>query len=321
VVTFQVSTTAEETPTQKNWWVTIAKTLMSLVGIGAAMVMLWHTDFHAVRTFGAWLVLTVALEGVRVCSEAVATRMLHGDAVKVPWWPLLRAHMVGYAVAMTVPAGRAVAEGAKSYMLAPWTQGPRAAATGVANQSLVLASTGSIALLWSLPSFLLGLNKLAVTSLIQGIVLISMGLGLVAVARSAKLHAWASERYPQAVARIDGARTLIAPESYVRAWGFFLVHRGTQTVQILILMGALGHWSVMRAMAMAGAMIVGVSVGVAVPGQLGAVGGALVMVGPLVGVAGEQALAIALVLHAGQFVWIIVGFVVSALMRVSRTTT
>ena len=65
--------------------------------------------------------------------------MLNEAAVRVPWGQHLRAHVVGYALAMTMPSGRTVAEAAKAVMLAPWTGGGQNVGVAVTNQSLVMA--------------------------------------------------------------------------------------------------------------------------------------------------------------------------------------
>jgi hypothetical protein len=93
------------------------------------------------------------------------------------------------------------------------------------------------------------------------------------------------------------------------------MHRMVQAVQLFLLLGALGRWEPRTALALTGAAIVGVTLGTALPGQLGAIGAALALAGPSVGVPAPTALAMALVLHAGQFAWAAVGIALWAITR------
>ena len=147
----------------------LAHTASGALGLAAVAVTLAHTDFSALRRFGAWAALVIAVEGLRIGAEAVATRALHGDAVRVPWVHLLRAHGVGYALANTLPAGRSLAETAKAVMLAPWATGARSAGVAATNQALVLISTGTLSAVWALPAHALGHATLATTQVYTGV--------------------------------------------------------------------------------------------------------------------------------------------------------
>jgi hypothetical protein len=296
-------------------WKQHAHVALGLVGFGAALAMLRHTDLAALRAFGAWAGFAVAVEGVRVLMEALATRSLHGTAVRVPGWTLLRAHAVGYAIAMTMPAGRTVAEASKAVMLAPWTGTGRSVGVAATNQALVMLSTGLVALPCALAAAAYGHPTLAATAAVQGVALVGLGGGLLAMVRSRTIAAWVGRRAPRLAEVAAGAGDGARVPGVGRALACFVVHRGVQAAQVAALLGALGLGGATRALALTGASIVGTSVGVAVPGQLGAIGGAMALAGPGLGVAVERALAVALVLHAAQFTWVAVGFGVWAATR------
>jgi hypothetical protein len=296
-------------------WKQHAHVALGLVGLGAALAMLRHTDLGALRTFGPWAAFAVAVEGVRVLAESLATRSLHGPEVRVPWWTLLRAHLVGYALAMTMPAGRTVAEASKAVLLAPWTGTARSVGVAATNQALVMLSTGLVSLPCAIAAWAYGHRALAATVAVQGVTLVGLGGGMLAMVRSRTIAAWAGRRIPRLAAMAAGASESARVPGVGRALGCFVVHRSVQALQLGVLLRTLGLGGVVRALALTGASIVGTSVGVAVPGQLGAIGGAMALAAPGLGVAAAQALAMALVIHAAQFTWVALGFAVWTFTR------
>src|SRR5262249_686047 len=94
-------------------------------GVGAS------TLFGILRASARWLPLLFAIDALRVAAEAVVTRSLSARVRRrVPLGELARIHVVGYAVAMTMPAGRAAGEAVKAAMLARFVGLPEAAAIG-----------------------------------------------------------------------------------------------------------------------------------------------------------------------------------------------
>lgn len=283
--------------------------VFGVLGVGAAIVMLWHTDFHALRRFGVWAALVVCVEGTRVLAEAIATRSLHGEAVRVPVYPLVRAHLTGYALANTLPAGRAVAEAAKAVMLAPWAEGGRSAVVAATNQSMVLLATGSVSMAWSVAAWGIGRGTLAWTVCLQGVTIFVLGAGLLTMVRSRAIAEQVIKRFPSVLSLVGAPPSHWKMGSVPTAFACFAFHRAVQAAQLFVLLGALGRWDAPRALALAGAAIVGTTVGVVTPGQVGAVGGALALAAPAVGIPVAQALAMALVLHASQFAWASLGII------------
>ncbi len=296
----------------------IVQVALAAAGVGAALVMLGHTDFHALRRFGPWAAVVLGIEGTRILAEALATRSLHGDAVRVPWYPLLRAHAAGYALANTLPAGRSVAEATKAVMLAPWAEVGRSAGVAATNQSLVLLAAGALSVAWSFAARSLDQSALAWTVAVQGATVVGLGAALLSVVRSQAIASWVGVRFPRAAATVAGARDGARARGLPVAFVCFAYHRAAQALQLFLLLGALGRWDTTRALALAGAAIVGTTVGVVTPGQVGAVGGALALAGPGVGVPAPQALAMALMIHAAQFSWASFGIVLWSTTRRPR---
>ncbi len=299
-------------------WKQHAHVALGLIGLGVTLAMLRYTDLDALRSFGPWAVFAIAIEGTRVLAETAATRALLGSPVKVPWTVLLRAHLVGYSFAMTMPAGRTVAEAAKAALLAPWLGTARSVGVAATNQALVMLSTGLVALACALAAYLQRHPALAVAVTVQGATLVALGGGLLAVVRSRSLATWVRRRFPRVAdvtTETDGGASA---RGVTAALGCFVFHRSVQALQLGALLHSLGRGGVGRTLALTGASIVGTSVGVAVPGQLGTIDGAMALAARGLSLAPSQALAIALVVHAAQFSWVALGFAVWALTRGSR---
>ena len=288
---------------------------LGLAGLAGALVMVRHTDFDAVRAFGRWVVLVVAVEGLRVFAEAMATRCLLGREVRLPWWPLLRVHLTGYAIAMIMPAGRSVAEASKAVMLRRWLTTERCAGVGATNQALVMLAAGVVALPCALAALAAAHVVLAGAIAVQALSLLVAGGGLLAMLRSQRFTTWVARRLPRAAAVVRGAGEGAQVPGVPGALGWFALHRGVQAFQIGVLLATLHRFEPLRTFALTGASIVGTSVGVAVPGQLGVVGGALALAAPGLGLTAAQGLALALVLHAAQLAWVVVGFAVWTVTR------
>lgn len=296
----------------------VAHYALGAAGLIAAAVMARHSDVGALRAFGPWAVFVVVVEGARVVAEALATRALVGGSV--PWGPLLRAHAAGYALAMTMPAGRSVAEAAKATVLAPWIGAGRSVGVAATNQSLVMASTGAVALACAVPAAALGHANLARAVVLQGVALVAFGGALLATVRSPAVAAWVGAKLPRLAAMAGGASEGARAPGVPRAAWWFAAHRIVQGAQLFAMLAAIGRPDPVVAAALLGASIIGTSVGVAVPGQLGAVGASLALAAPGLGVSAAVALSMALVIHAAQLAWVIVGLAVWTVARRSSVT-
>lgn len=296
-------------------WTRHLHVALGLLGLGAAVLMLRHTDFDAVRGFGWCALLVVALEALRVLAETLATRALLGSDHHVPWWPLLRVHLGGYAVAMIMPAGRTVAETSKALMLRRWLPSERCAGVGATNQALVMLATGLVAAPCAGAAWLYGHTTLAGAVAVQAASLIAAGGGMLAMLRSAPLTTWVAARLPRVASLVHGAGRGARVPGTPRALAWFAVHRSVQALQLAILLATLDACAPLRVLAIMGASIVGTSVGVAVPGQLGVIGGALALSAPGLALREAQGLALALMLHAAQLTWVLIGFTVWTVSR------
>ena len=278
------------------------RALFALAGLGAAALLARHTDLRALRAIGPWFAAVVALEGTRILLELQASRALYGDDAAVPFARLLRVQAAGYAMAMALPAGRTAAEAAKAVVLAGSLGAARAASAGAALQGATLLGVAAMSVPCGLAARALGAHGVATALAVQSVALGAAGVALLVALRSARAAAWLRRGWPSAPtpAHLDTA-------TLVRACAWMTAHRAVPALECALLLAVSGCPGALRALGLQGAAMLGATAGDAVPGQLGALGGAMALAAPHLGVPTGTALATAAALHGAQLVWVLVG--------------
>jgi hypothetical protein len=291
--------------------------VFGVVGLGALGLLVRgvgaQTLLAVLRASARWLPLLLALDALRVVAEAAATYAISEPVRRrVPRGELARIHVVGYAVAMSMPAGRATAETVKAAMLARFIGAPEAAAVGVANQATSLLG-GAIG---ALPSvvvalWLTGLSPL--TLAFATFVVFTTGafavlqvacrrpeLGDVVLRRFRRM-AQATAAFREALARIPVAPPLATLAA--------LASRAVVVVELGLLLRVLGgRHGAGEALLAQGVIVAGGAVGDFVPGQLGATDGAFALAAPYLGLALVDGVAISVLLHTLQAMWAVIGW-------------
>jgi hypothetical protein len=288
-----------------------------VVGLGALFLLVRGVGLPVLlgilRALARWLPLLFALDVLRLVGEAVTTWSLSERVRRrVPLGELVRIHIVAYAIAMNMPAGRAAAETVKAAMLAPFIGVPEAAAVGAANQttSMLGGILGGIpcvvAALW-----ITGLSPL--TAAFAGFVLVTLvgytalqiacrtrGLGSALLDRFTRME-HATGTFHEAIARIP----VVPPVGTLAAF----LGRVVVAVQLAVLLFALGgEHGVGAALLAQGVGLVGGTLGDLVPGQLGATDGAFALAAPYLGVALASGVALSVMLHCVQAMWAVIGW-------------
>lgn len=275
-----------------------------------------------------WLPALLVLDLLRIGADAHATWLAYGArASAIPVARLLRAQLIANAVTYLAPAGRTAAEATKAMLLARYTSWPEATAAAALMQALALFGGAVI----SLPCFLaagvaLGFSaKITLLILAQGVGVTLTGLAVRGASRSSGLAAWLGRLRFRRVA--EGAQEFRAVSRGgrlvpLRPLLSVSVGRAFQVAQVGIIAHAVGvpHVTVLRALLAQGVNMVALAVGVLVPGQLGATDGAFALSAEALGTTMPRALAIALVSHVLQVIWIVVGSLVPTAWRVDGVT-
>jgi hypothetical protein len=258
----------------------------------------------ALARVGPSLPLALALEAAIVATSGCSLGALYraGGGRPPPrafWWAVL----VGHGLAVTLPAGRLVAEGWKAARLAPFTDGPRAAAGAVGYQAATLLANALGAIVAviaverrcgaSAPTAAVGLFAGAMVALGAAVAL----AGRAAVGRRLGARFEAARAAGEAFDAAYGA----AAEGLGRAVAWETLGRVLQCAQVGALRAALGAATgPVDVAATWGLVLAGAAAGDLLPAQLGATDAALALAAGRVGLGGGDALALTLALHAAQ---------------------
>jgi hypothetical protein len=271
-----------------------------------------------------WLPLALVIEGMRIATEVAATRSLAGrGASAIPRSELLRAHLVGYAVTLLMPAGRAAAEALKASMLSPYIGGARAAAIATKNQSLSLLATAAVSVPCAIATFAVaGFSPVPVAIALHTVALVVAGVSLQLVARHAGLLAWLARRLPRVAEAARAYQDAVRDQRAVPAFALaaFVANRALQVVGLGLLIAAVGGpLGPLEALVGQGVEFVGATVGDLVPAQLGATDGAFALAASVLRISVADAVALSLLVHAVQLAWAALG-ALGALAWPSRIT-
>ncbi|MRG96555.1 UPF0104 family protein [Polyangium spumosum] len=285
----------------------VVASLVRQAGAGALVAIL--------RGAAPWLPLVVALELLRVGTDALATYAAYGDRAKMLSVPALaRASLVARAVSSIAPAGRAAAEATKAALLAPWAGPAAATAAGATVQAVTLVSGGIISVPCAAAAYALsGASAITLALVLHAALLVLAGTLLRVVMRASWFGALARRVSRRAGERVvvfqERAReTRLLPPGPVAV---MLVGRVIQVAQYAILARAVGAATgASRALVAQGANMVSLAVGAFVPAQVGVSEGAFAWSADVLGATVPQAVAIAMLCHALEAVFVAVGAIV-----------
>jgi len=259
--------------------------------------------------------LVLALEGARLACTILALRALY--ACPVPGGPLVRAGLIGYAVMGLVPAGRAVAEVARAALLARYVGAGRAAVAAVRIQvasllanafiSIPAAAAAWLSIVAGAPTWL----ALAIAG--NFVLTLAVGLVVLSVSARAGLGSWAGRVF-RAKAFGDQVESVLEREPLwpFAAIAWEILGRLLQVVQYAVLLACVGGVPTLRlSLVSVGIHLVGAAVGDLLPAQLGSTEGNFTLAASALALPVASAVAIALLAHLAQLVWVIAGSLVS----------
>jgi Lysylphosphatidylglycerol synthase TM region len=258
------------------------------------------------------LPLAAAIEGARIGAEALAARSLF-CAIKrpIPLSVLSRAQLFGYSVGNLLPVGRVAAEVSKATVLSSHAPLADTSAVGTAVQAIHLLASAIILV----PCIAAARSShaslaLAATLLVQCAVLAGAGGALLIGARFAPASGGAFRRLPRVSAALEQFRSALRrlPSFPGAALGWVLVNRLLQVVLIALLLSAVGATlSLARPFVGQAVVITGATAFDFVPGQVGALEGAFGLFAKSMDLTVPAAVAVALLIHVIQFLWVLLG--------------
>ena len=277
----------------------------------------------ALRSSARWLPLLFALELGRVATEMWASRSLSASVrARVPFAELARAHVIGYAVACVMPAGRAAGEAVKAAMMSRFVGAPEAAAVGAANQSSAMLGGALAAVPCVIAAYwITGWSALTGGLLVFTIVSLAIvaafqiacrrrDVGGALIRRITKMEE-SSTSFEAAIGRIPPV-PLVATIAALTSRAFFAIELA---VLLYATAGAVGFGRTWLAL---GVSLVGGAVGDMVPGQLGASDGAFALAAGTLGITAADGVAIAMTQHVVQLTWGVLGWTLPLVWRSPR---
>jgi hypothetical protein len=295
---------------------TPGRILTALLGLGVVGALCAHVDFnkvHDVLLRSAWLFPWILLlEALILGCTMMGLRSLYGeDKERIPKRVLIHAGLVGYAVMGLVPVGRAFAESTRAYILAKYSNGPRAASAAVRLQGAALLAIALISipasfamhhvLGWALPTLLI-IGNFALTTV--------LGFGLLFAARkvnSVKGIFKKSESFQNFVTEFDRQT---AQEKWIPVPAVLWESLGRvfQVIQNSILILAVGgHPGVLTSLCSEALHLIGAAAGDLIPAQLGATEASYVLSAHALSLQPADAISIAILAHLAQLFWVGVG--------------
>ena len=320
--------TSDATPpkTKRPLWQSLVRAGFGVAGVVVLVLLVRSAGkdalLEALTPTLPWLPALLVLDFMRILADAHATHLAYGDRRSaIPLARLLRAQLVANAVTYLAPAGRAAAEATKAAMLARFTSWPEATAAAALMQALALYGGAVI----SVPcvvaaAWILGPgHELTLLIGAQAIGVMGTGLAVRFAARSRGITDFLGRRFRRVEsAAQDFHRTSLGSSVVpLRPLVSVSVGRAMQVAQYAILAHAVGvDVTLGRALLAQGVNMVALAVGVLVPGQLGATDGAFALAADALSTTMPRALAIALVAHVLQVIWIVVGSLTPTVWRV-----
>jgi hypothetical protein len=294
----------------------VLRPAFAVVGLGVLALLIRDVgarELLAVLSRAApWLPLVLTLELARLTLEAVGTWMAYGSrAGEVPFRSMLRAQLISTVVSNVAPAGRTAGEALKAALLSPYTGGATAAAAAATSQAASLVAGGLSSLPCALAAYLLtGSSWVTLALVVHTVLLVLVGTGVRCGMRAERLGGWLKQRVHRFASHTEtfqeSARSCaLLPARPIVA---NLLGRGLQVAQYGTLAVAVGiDVSAVEALFAQGLNLVSLAVGALVPGQLGVSDGAFALSAKALGTTTAKALSIALLAHAVQVLFVLVG--------------
>lgn len=311
----------------------VGRVLLLVLGVSA---LFWLVDeagsdavWSTIKAARYAVLAAFAIEGLRIGAELIGSialiRSHRGPSVPLPW--LVRSHLVAYAIGMALPAGRAASEAYKLVAFRGHIGTGPATAVATSSQGLNLVANAVVSVAAAIAALAtVGAGALTLALCVHAGVSLTSGLAVLLIARSARVATWL-EKIPvlqdtvRAFRRVQNDTPLFPPAAALAITS----GRALQVVQFGVLAfgvglgGALGSAPVV-AMLVHGVQAVGSMAGDLVPGQVGVTEGAFRLAASAFGASAAVAVSVALMAHAVQLSWIVLGSLVPVVWRGRQLT-
>lgn len=295
----------------------LGRALAALVGVGIVALLIRQSGpeevLQAITRAPLLFPLVAVLEILMCACEVTAAFVLYGkDRAKVPAGVILRSTLFCYAVMSVLPFGRAVAEMTRAAMLAKYVGGARAAAVGTQVQGMTLLGNALISVPTAIAVALVAGKTLLLAGIsLNVVVTTAAGAGLLMATRKSDLGQKVGKYFrggekwgPEVDQHLQGELKVAVPVALMT------LGRVLQVTQRGVLLAAVGSQTgVLRAFTAQAVALVSSMVGDIIPGQIGVTEMGYRLGAQVLQLEPSQGVAIGLLGHLAQVVWIGIGFV------------
>ncbi|WP_257463164.1 lysylphosphatidylglycerol synthase transmembrane domain-containing protein [Archangium lipolyticum] len=308
----------------------VLRPAFAVLGLGMLVLLVRNVGAEELRKVltraAPWLPLVFALELGRLSLDALATWVAYGGrARQVPFRSMFRAQLISTVVSTLAPAGRVAGEATKAALVSPYTGGATAMAAAATSQAASLVSTGLISIPCALAAYVMtGPSWLTLALGVHMVVLVLAGASMRAGMRAHRLGAWLKRRFHRIATHTEvfqeSARSsALLPTRPILAT---LLGRVLQVVQYGVLAAAVGiDVTVVGALVAQGLNLVALAVGTLVPGQFGVSDGAFALSAKAFGTTAAKTMSIALIAHAMQVLFVLIGALTPLVWRARQQPT
>jgi hypothetical protein len=296
----------------------LGRATLVLVGLLATAILLRRSRpelVWAAMTRAAWpFAGVVLLEGVAVaCSVAGMGAVYRATGVTVPVPLLVRTGLIGYAVAGLVPAGRAAAEATRAALVSPLVGRGRAGAAALRLQAVALLANSVVSFVAAFAAAGHGLLALFIAG--NGVLTLVLGGGALLLDWHGRVGAFLARYLPSLGGFGRDLDAHLGKSGFPRAsLAWELGARAVQIAQNGVLVAAVGGaFGLGQALRAEGIHLVGAAVGDLIPQQLGVTDANFTLSAATLGLAPGDAMAVALLAHLSQLIWVAAGALVPVL--------
>lgn len=296
----------------------LVRVVLAFLGVALALAVPMRLGFAEVyaslKPALPVLPLCVLCELGRVVCEAFATRLALGR--RVPWGVMTLAHLGAYAAITVFPAPRPAAEALKTTVLGEHVGIPESASAGATLQAATFFSVGSMCFL---AAFFTWGTPLSWVLLGNTTLLYTLGTLLRVVMRSGRAAAWFKKKWPKRHNEIDRLHA-VARTGHVLALGpsaCLLASLFIKVLEQVFITKAMGGTPTLAgSVANEGVRLIGASIGVLVPGQMGVREAVFAFSAESLGTTAAHATAISLFTHAIELSLAFIGFAALLVFRI-----
>lgn len=294
----------------------LGRAIAVLLGMSVVSMLVYQSGpalvWAAITKAPIFFVAVWALEAALTAAECWAVVLLYGDQRhQIPRRELVRVSLFTYSLISVLPFGRAAGEASRATMFSRWVGVPVAAAAGLRAQALTLLGNTFISVPCAIAIFLLmGPSLLLAGVGVHFVLTGALGGGILLATRHGKMATRLGKLFRRGEgwgAGVDEAlaqkQSLWAPMAWICAARCIRIGQ-----RVALLAAVAAPATLMTALCTDAINLVASMIGDIIPSQVGITEAGYALVAAQLKLTTSEAIAMALLVHAAQVVWVGLGF-------------